>query len=208
LPQFARWICALPIAVKRFLRPSKRRGWQQAERLNKQRFELGALLAADEVERLLSEDVCAPIFVLNRLRQLAARAAAGTAEPTAEPHVRAAYARQLNEQIDVLTGAWGAMERINATPLPFVYVVHLRTFLLLYLLLWSTVALAEYGVLALPCLLMASWALLGIEAASVECERPFRWEANHLPFGRIAITVSRHVAQTLCDFDSAGTADC
>jgi len=30
-----------------------------------------------------------------------------------------------------MAGAWGAMERINATPLPFAYVVHLRTFLVL-----------------------------------------------------------------------------
>ena len=37
--------------------------------------------------------------------------------------------RNLSEHIDTLTGAWGAMERINATPLPFAYVVHLRTFL-------------------------------------------------------------------------------
>eukprot|EP00445_Apocalathium_hangoei_P092342 CAMPEP_0204232722 /NCGR_PEP_ID=MMETSP0361-20130328/89646_1 /ASSEMBLY_ACC=CAM_ASM_000343 /TAXON_ID=268821 /ORGANISM="Scrippsiella Hangoei, Strain SHTV-5" /LENGTH=70 /DNA_ID=CAMNT_0051202777 /DNA_START=30 /DNA_END=242 /DNA_ORIENTATION=+ len=28
----------------------------------------------------------------------------------------------------------GAMERINSTPLPFAYVAHLRTFLVLYLL--------------------------------------------------------------------------
>ena len=44
-----------------------------------------------------------------------------------------------------LTGAWGAMERVNATPLPFAYVAHLRTFLLLYLHLWAVEALAKHA---------------------------------------------------------------
>mmetsp|Transcript_9754 Transcript_9754/g.25949 ORF Transcript_9754/g.25949 Transcript_9754/m.25949 type:complete len:103 (+) Transcript_9754:149-457(+) len=89
------------------------------------------------------------------------------------------------------------MERINATPLPFVYVVHLRTFLTLYLLLWHLQAIAKHGWVALPALFVASWALLGIEAAAVECERPFRWQANHLPLGRMCVVVSGNVAQTL-----------
>ena len=38
--------------------------------------------------------------------------------------------------VDDLTGAWGAMERIGNTPLPFAYVAHLRTTLVLYLGLW------------------------------------------------------------------------
>merc|ERR1711865_782167 len=97
--------------------------------------------------------------------------------------VRAVIFRSLSEQIDTLTGAWGAMERINATPLPFAYVVHLRTFLVLYLLAWNLEALALHGWSAFPALVVVSWALLGIEAASVECERPFRWDANHLALG-------------------------
>ena len=42
-----------------------------------------------------------------------------------------------------------------------------------------------------------SWALLGIQAASVECERPFRWDANHLALGRMGVVVSQNVGQTL-----------
>ena len=33
----------------------------------------------------------------------------------------------MEEHICTLTGAMGAMERINNTPLPFAYVSHLRT---------------------------------------------------------------------------------
>lgn len=96
-----------------------------------------------------------------------------------------------------MAGAWGAMERINATPLPFAYVVHLRTFLVLYLLAWNLEALAIHSWGAFPALVVVSWALLGIEAASVECERPFRWDANHLALGRMGVVVSQNVGQTL-----------
>ncbi|KAL7548761.1 hypothetical protein ACHAWF_012023 [Thalassiosira exigua] len=89
------------------------------------------------------------------------------------------------------------MERIAATPLPYVYVVHLRTFLLLYLFLWNLQGIGSGGLEAVPALLAASWALLGIEAAAVECERPFRLRANHLPLGKMCVVVARNVAQTM-----------
>ena len=197
---FARWTCVFPIAAKNFLRPPKRRGWQSEARQRKQRFELGSLLSEAEADEVLStaDGGYAPILVLNRLRQLALRA---SSETRVDAQIRAALFRQLNEQIDTLTGAWGAMERINATPLPFAYVVHLRTFLILYLLLWYLQALAHHGWGALPTLFAASWALLGIEAASVECERPFRWDANHLKLGGMCVVVARNVAQTLRNTD-------
>ena len=52
----------------------------------------------------------------------------------AEPVLRAQVYRGMGDAIGALAGAWGTMERIGATPLPFVYVAHLRTFLVLYLL--------------------------------------------------------------------------
>mmetsp|Transcript_5063 Transcript_5063/g.9880 ORF Transcript_5063/g.9880 Transcript_5063/m.9880 type:complete len:394 (+) Transcript_5063:55-1236(+) len=196
---FARWICAYPIAVKNFLRPAARRGWQPETRLRKQRNELGALLTDAEAAELIHVGTnqsggMAPITVLNHLRQLAFRA---SAELRVDAAVRAAIYRHLTEQIDTLTGAMGAMERINATPLPFAYVVHLRTFLVLYLLAWNLEALALHGWSAFPTLVLVSWALLGIEAAAVECERPFRWDANHLALGRMGVVVSQNVGQTL-----------
>ena len=105
--------------------------------------------------------------------------------------------RQLSQQIDVLNGAWGAMERIAATPLPFVYVVHLRTFLLLYLFLWNLEGIGNNGWKSTPALLAASWALLGIEAAAVECERPYQLHSNHLPLGKMCVVVAKNVVQTM-----------
>jgi len=46
-------------------------------------------------------------------------------------------------------------------------------------------------------ILLASFALLGIEAAAVECERPFRGTTNHLALGKMCVVVARNVAQIL-----------
>ena len=175
----ARWICLFPLVVKNFLRPSTRQGWQPERRRAHQRLEVGPLLDEASAMELLTatgNGDAAPVLVLNRLRSLALRAAV---ELDLEPSIRASAYHQLNGHIDALTAAWGVMERINSSPLPFVYVVHLRTLLVLYLLAWHLDALAAHGWSALPPLVVISWALLGIEAASVECERPFMWEANH-----------------------------
>jgi len=200
---FARWTCVFPIAVKNFVRPLPRNGWKNQNRQNKCRFEIGHLLVEKDAQELLNldqdEGQFGPILVLNRLRKLAYDAAR---RPSSQSHVAidAMFYRQVNEQLDILTGAWGAIERINATPLPYVYVVHLRTFLILYLAFRHVESVARNGWASLPLLFFESWSLLGIEAAAVECERPFQWQNNHLPLGKMCVTVSQNVAHTLHNF--------
>ena len=207
--EFSRWLCVFPIAVKNFVRPSAREGWKEEHRHNKRRFEIGLLLDEKDANDLLNvkqdQGEFGPILVLNNLRRLIFQMSVSEGNES----LKAAFYRQVNEQLDVLTGAWGAIERINATPLPFVYVVHLRTFLLLYLAFWHLESLTEIYFsnenmeeswimgASLPLLFFESWSLLGIEAASVECERPFGWRSNHLPLGKMCVIVTQNVAQTL-----------
>ena len=87
--------------------------------------------------------------------------------------------------------------RIKGTPLPFAYAIHLRTFLLLYLFLWNMSSVARYDWVALPFLFLLNWALLGIEAAAVECESPFDYNPNHLVLGKVSVVVSRNIGQAL-----------
>lgn len=191
----ARWLCMMPVAVKRFLRPVA------VQRQASERDEVGGLLSDHEASRVFDDSGYPPLAVLTSLRALALRAGAqddgGRVASGLAQAGRAQLYKQLNEQIDTLTGAWGAMERINGTPLPFAYVAHLRTFLLLYLLLWAIEALAKHSWASVPVLLLASFALLGIEAAAVECERPFKGATNHLALGKMGVVVARNVAQTL-----------
>lgn len=89
------------------------------------------------------------------------------------------------------------MERINNTPLPFVYVAHLRTFLLIYLTL-VPVVFSPVWLWATPLMsFLVAYALLGIEAASVECERPVRECANHMPLDAFAAVIADNVGQTV-----------
>ncbi|KAG7372285.1 bestrophin, RFP-TM, chloride channel [Nitzschia inconspicua] len=192
-----RWIAVFPLAVKNFLRP-----WEHA--CNRSR-EVGEVLSLEDRDAFLNakgDALFAPILVLNQIRQLSYQMVyfnmdkSSPSNSLTEAVIAGTLFRQLNEEIDILTGAWGAMERINATPLPFVYVVHLRTFLLLYLLLWHVEAIASSGWIAILPLQLASWGLLGIEAAAVECERPFQRNSNHLALGKAGIVVARNLAQT------------
>mmetsp|Transcript_17624 Transcript_17624/g.42427 ORF Transcript_17624/g.42427 Transcript_17624/m.42427 type:complete len:386 (-) Transcript_17624:1798-2955(-) len=201
---FARWICAFPIATKNFLRPDLPCSRDGRSR----RREIGPLLSDKDAGDVLtpvngggSMEFIAPIYVLDRIRELAfllsfdGECSNGSTALQAQKGI--AIYQHLNRQIDTLNGAWGAMERIAATPLPFVYVVHLRTFLLLYLFLWNLQGIESNGWPSIPALLAASWALLGIEAAAVECERPYQLHSNHLPLGKMCVVVAKNVVQTI-----------
>mmetsp|Transcript_15417 Transcript_15417/g.33132 ORF Transcript_15417/g.33132 Transcript_15417/m.33132 type:complete len:406 (+) Transcript_15417:111-1328(+) len=210
---FARWVCVFPIATKNFLRPDL----SCAKDGTTRRGEIGPLLSEEDAREVLtpvkngggSMEFIAPIHVLDRLRECAyvlsfGNGSDGGASDRGSETVQllqtqkgTAIYRQLSGQIDTLNGAWGAMERIAATPLPFVYVVHLRTFLLLYLFLWNLQGVGSNGWKSTPALLAASWALLGIEAAAVECERPYQLHANHLSLGKMCVVVAKNVAQTM-----------
>lgn len=207
--QFARWTCVFPVAVRNFLRPESRDEFEACCKgsmgcCNKRMKVLDTTVVSPDLIGLISlkearelyKSPFQTIFVLNKMRTLAwdASEIAG-----ASSSKQAMLYRQLNESIDILTGAWGAMERINLTPLPFVYVAHLRTFLMLYLSLWHISSIALNGWVCIPPLMIASWGLLGIEAAAVECERPFHWNKNHLALGKMGVVVAKNVHQTLID---------
>ena len=89
------------------------------------------------------------------------------------------------------------MERINATPLPFIYVAHLRIFILVYLFFLPLVLVETWGWLTVAVIAVISWALLGVEAASCECERPFKCRDNHLHLERFCQVVANDIRQLI-----------
>jgi hypothetical protein len=129
----------------------------------KRRFEIGPLLSDDDAVKVIleyddedgtpsSSGVRArdpPLIVLNRLHELAYELAhfqyndcVGCLVPTRTG--RAIFHQSMSGQINVLFGAYGAMERIKGTPLPFAYAVHLRSSLLIYLFFMNMIEVAKH----------------------------------------------------------------
>ena len=87
----------------------------------------------------------------------------------------------------------GECERIQKTPLPFAYVVHLRRALVLYLATMPFVLVDSFGWLTILCMLLISYILLGIEEIGVEIENPFGTDHNDLPMEGLCATIERDV---------------
>jgi len=84
--------------------------------------------------------------------------------------------RQLNDMSD----ASGGCERIRGTPLPIVYVSHLRLLVLLTLLLLPYVYGPSWKWATIPLVALTAFSWLGIDAAAAEVEDPFCNRVNSL----------------------------
>lgn len=111
---------------------------------------------------------------------------------SADTPITAAKYAQLQCSVKGLATAVGGCERIQGTPLPLIYVAHLRTCLVLILCAIPIVHCCEWQWANIPLSLLIAFALLGIEAASHECERPFAASPtkNHLHVNRYAVLIS------------------
>jgi putative membrane protein len=99
---------------------------------------------------------------------------------------------QLNSMIDES----GAMERIKGTPLPLVYVTHLRTWIMLFLLSMPYFWESSLGYATIPVVFLTAFALLGVEGAAEEVESPFRKDrTNHLDMDSFCLAVLSNILQ-------------
>jgi len=107
------------------------------------------------------------------------------------------YAERVIVYIDTMVSSLvnqaGECERIQKTPLPFAYVVHLRRALVLYLATMPFVLVDAFGWLTILCMLLISYILLGIEEIGVEIENPFGSDHNDLPIEELCATIERDV---------------
>lgn len=172
-----RWALAFPVATKNYLRGT--RGDAR---------ELEGLLSVDEIDSLFAVP-CQPVRCVDAARKAVFDWAS---DGPLEAHV----VTRLMITLDELTLNFGAMERINNTPLPFVYVSHLRSFLIVFLLAVPLVFASTWGWGTPPASCLVAFALLGIEAAAVECERPFARARNHFAFETFAAVIDTSIHQT------------
>jgi putative membrane protein len=113
---------------------------------------------------------------------------------------RTQYLILMEQQLNTLIAEVGAMERIKSTPLPMVYVTHLRTFLILYLVAIPYIWADSLRYLTIPLVMLTAFAMLGLDGAAEEVEAPFRKErTNHLNMDAFCLLLMSNVLQQLQD---------
>ncbi|KAJ1971047.1 hypothetical protein H4R35_005498 [Dimargaris xerosporica] len=88
-----------------------------------------------------------------------------------------------NLQTDVnnLLFALAGLERIQTTPIPLAYSIHLHQLTWLYLLVLPFQLVKSFKWVAVPVIAMASFTLFGILAIGEQIENPFNGDENDLP---------------------------
>jgi len=104
--------------------------------------------------------------------------------------------RLMEQSLYVLIDEMGGLERVRSSPLPLVFVTHLRTFLFIYLLSLPYMYAQQWGWATVPMVTITSYALLGIDGAASECESPFqRNRLNHLDMEDFCSTTLSNIEQ-------------
>lgn len=181
-----RWIAATAVCVMAFMRGDH----------TLPKHILDGILDKDEITRIeMSKHM--PIYASDRIRDALQRLFLVTA--TTPPQLAYAWTTQrdrLEQDLNVYMTQYGAMERIRATPLPIVYVAHLRTFLMVQLMLFPYVFGAQQHWATIPSTMITAFAFLGIEGASMEVENPFKkGHVNNLNMDALASALIQNIQQ-------------
>jgi ion channel-forming bestrophin family protein len=190
-----RWAASFCVATKHFIRKEQ----------CIPRDELAGVLTMDHIQRMEAVHHT-PLYAASMVRYHLRQALSPLAHDNDKtknsnipppPHVAYAHAismKHFEELLDSMIAQVSGMERVRSTPLPMVYIAHLRTFLFSYLAVLPYVYVERWGWWTIPLVAFASFALLGIEGASSECEIPFdKNRANHLAMDAFCLVVLDNV---------------
>ncbi len=108
-----------------------------------------------------------------------------------EGQIDSFQALAMEQVLNSMVDAQGGCERIQKTPLPFVYASLIRQLLLIYLGSLPFVLVGRMGFAAPLVVAVVSFGMLGIEEAGAEIERPFGTNPNCLPLEHICATIAR-----------------
>lgn len=165
-----RWTCAYMLASKQFLRGLR----------DVPRAQVAGVMREEEA-RAVESARHPPMFCATMLRRALIRAFDVEDASVQETIRRETRLKACHAHVNFLVTNEGALERLRATKLPMVYVMHLRTFLCAYCASMPFVFVRRWGWGTIPAVAAVSFALLGIEGAATECEIPFsEGRANHL----------------------------
>lgn len=103
----------------------------------------------------------------------------------------------LDANLTSLEDSLGACERILKTPFPWSYLVHLRTFMFVWLMAAPFCALSALGWATIPVVFFAAYGLMGIEQIGCEIENPFGTDPSDLNLAGLCKTIETNLAELL-----------
>jgi ion channel-forming bestrophin family protein len=105
---------------------------------------------------------------------------------------------RLDADVSALLDQLGVCERIQRTPIPLAYVLHLRRALLLFAITLPFALVKDLGVWAPLAVFGVLYVMLGIEQIGVEIEDPFEISPNNFDLEAIAGNIEREAFALLC----------
>ncbi|WP_019498265.1 bestrophin family protein [Pseudanabaena sp. PCC 6802] len=99
----------------------------------------------------------------------------------------------MQKLLNYLVDALGVCERIQKTPMPLAYSIHLKQLLLIYCLSLPFQMVSAVGWLTGPTVALISFTVFGIEEIGIQIEDPFGLDANDLPLDNICQNLHRNI---------------
>lgn len=166
--EMSKWIVTFSFAMKESLR------------LQKNFDDLTDLLNSNEIAQL-QQAQHAPLFAANKIATLLESA---RFKQQLNHWTFAEFEKQRSLLIDYL----GGCERILKTPIPLVYAIKIRRFILLYLVLLPFSLIDKTGLMTAPISILVAYPLFSLDRIGIELQNPFAIKnLSHLPL------------QTICD---------
>lgn len=169
----ARWTVTFAWSVKHLLRGERGLG------------PVASTLPPAEVQQVL-EAAHPPLAASRRISALIARA-------RRQGLIGEYQQMALDQNVQLLIDYMGACERIQKTPLPYAYSVHLRRALIAFCFTLPFVLVHSFHWATIPATLLVAFTFFGIEEIGVEIENPFGHDENDLPLETICQTIQRDV---------------
>lgn len=173
--EMGKWVVAFAFALKAALRQQK---------------------SLDDLKPLLSDPEINELRRAQHMPILAAGKIAGLLEQARARHwLDVMVFREFEKQRGLLIDHAGGCERILKTPMPLVYAIKARRFILIYLLLLPFSLISQAGLMSALIAMLVAYPLLALDRIGLELQNPFSEQnLSHLPLGAICEGIKSNAA--------------
>jgi putative membrane protein len=168
--EISKWIITFSFATKESLR------------LQKDFNELTDILSEQEITELKNANH-SPVYVASKIAQLLNQA-------RHKQTIDLFSFQEMEKQRGILIDHLGGCERILKTPMPLVYAIKTRRFILIYLLLLPFSLINPVGLMAICITVLVAYPLLSLDRIGYELQNPFAIKnLSHLPLETICMGI-------------------